>query len=759
MLLIKKLCIAALVCMGFFHSPTSAQRLVPFKLPDTGQLISYTATSGEDADFIINPMSFVANGDGTVTDITTGLMWQKTDGGEMIYDNALAYCKNLALGGYRDWRLPQGMELFSINSFDHLNPAMDTTYFTKTRAEYWWTSEKRADDTTKVWVVNAGGGIGAHPKTETISAGGTKYFHVRAVRDPISTTFSVSRFADAGNGTITDHYTGLVWQKFQSPDSLTWEQALAYSKSTALAGKTDWRVPNIKELQSLNSPALLKPSFNKTWFPAVLAGNYWSSTSMYLTAAKAWDLNVEYGIVSYSDKTLKENVLLVRGGLDNADIHVNEVKIPGGEFVMGDHIGFVDPKHPSDELPLHTVKVAAFSMATTAATNEQYLAYLNASLVKGLIEVRNNIVYSVGDTNIYCYTNQYASYYSIGYSAKVFTITDFRSAHPVVGVMWNGAAAFCNWLSAQNGLQECYNLKTWVCDFTKSGYRLPTEAEWEFAARGGQTNPYYNYPWGNDGDIAKANWPASKDPYEGTTADAYPYTTPAGFYDGTLHLKSQYNWPGGAASYQTTNGANGYGLYDMAGNVWQLINDWYGTNYYSLSPYDNPKGPVYDSASVMPDGKRYRGMRGGNWYNGDIVNSVDDGHSRVSNRNPSYYRGPLDPNHPWYHVGFRVMKNISSSTGVNESGSAVPNDFQLFPNYPNPFNPATTIRFSVPHTSHVILKVYTALGQDAATLVDEVRSPGFYTTSWNGSAQGSGVYFCTLSDGLHRSAMKMILMK
>ena len=616
-------------------SQADAQKLLPFKLPDTGQSIKYTSTSGEDADFIINPMSFTDKGDGTVTDNNTGLMWQKTDGGEMTIENAKEYCTNLTLGGYHNWRLPTSIELFSINNFDHLNPALDTISFTKTQAQYWWTSEKRADDSTYIWVVNAGGGIGAHPKTETVSAGGTRIFCARAVRNPYSTTFSGSRFTDNGDGTITDNDTKLMWQKIQSPDTMTWEQALAYSKSTSLAGKTDWRLPNIKELQSLNMVTLINPSFDKNYFPNILSGNYWSSTSMYLSSSVAWDINVDYGIVSYNDKTLKQNVLLVRGGMDNAYLNLNEVQIPAGSFIMGDHSGFVDPNHPSDELPLHSVAINSMMMAKTVITNQQFLVFLNASLLQGLLEVRNNIVYATGDTNMYCYLHQYAPYYSIGFDGNVFSISDFRANHPVVGVMWDGAAAYCNWLSLQNGLQVCYDLKTWNCDSTQSGYRLPTEAEWEYAGRGGQTNLYYNYPWGNDLVITKANWPDSKDPYEGTDSNSYPFTTPVGFYDGTLHLKSDYNWPGSATSYQTSNGANTYGLYDMAGNVWQFVNDWYETSYYSVSPSDNPKGPIYDSASIMPDGKRYRGMRGGNWYNGDIIDSVNDGHSRVSNRNPS----------------------------------------------------------------------------------------------------------------------------
>jgi phosphatidylethanolamine-binding protein (PEBP) family uncharacterized protein len=92
----------------------------------------------------------------------------------------------------------------------------------------------------------------------------------------------------------------------------------------------------------------------------------------------------------------------------------------------------------------------------------------------------------------------------------------------------------------------------------------------------------------------------------------------------------------------------------MTGNVWQLVNDWYGRDYYAYSPAENPPGPA--SGSIMPDGKPYRGMRGGNWYNGE------NGHSRVSNRNPSYFRGPQDPNHPYYHLSFRVVLPVDAES-------------------------------------------------------------------------------------------------
>jgi hypothetical protein len=281
-------------------------------LSDTGQTTSYTATMGEDADYSINPPSFTDNGDGTITDNVTGLMWQKTDGGEMTFENALDYCTKLNLGGYTDWRLPVCKELFDINDYDQLNPALNTAYFLKTQAGYWWTCITRADDASFVWVVNAGGGIGAHPKTETLSAGGTRLFHIRAVRDTKSAVIIPEHFKDIGDGTIRDNLTGLIWQKIQPAGLFTWEEALIYASDLTLAGKSDWRLPNIKEIQSLNDEKIFKPSFNTIFFPNILSGNFWSSTTMINDPLKAWDINVDYGIVSYNVKTLKENILCVR---------------------------------------------------------------------------------------------------------------------------------------------------------------------------------------------------------------------------------------------------------------------------------------------------------------------------------------------------------------------------------------------------------------------------------------------------------------
>ncbi len=285
--------------------PVVATQLVP----DTGASTGYTNIFGEDNDYTINPMNFKLKSNGVVKDQLTGLMWESTDAGEMTYEEAVNYASNLVLDNKSDWRLPNAYELFTIINFENHRPALDGDYFTDNLAEYWWTSTPRADDTNRIWSMNMGGGIGPHQKTETISAGGSRKFHVRCVRGKeLSATHS---YTDHGDGTVTDQTTGLEWQSGETA-KMTWEQAISYAENLSLGGHNDWRLPNIKELRSINEESRSKPSLNTTYFPNAQSDNYWSSTSQLNHGENAWYVSAQYGIVTYTTKTTPLYVRCVR---------------------------------------------------------------------------------------------------------------------------------------------------------------------------------------------------------------------------------------------------------------------------------------------------------------------------------------------------------------------------------------------------------------------------------------------------------------
>jgi len=310
--------LAALALVGTFSaSAQTARTSTPWtmlRLPDTGQTTRYTQTPGEDSFYTINPPSYKVNGDGTVNDLVTGLQWQQTDGGEMAWAAGVAYCKALDLGGKKDWRLPYVHELFSIAMHETGFPAMDTTAFTKTNAQYWWASEERAGNPEYAWATNAGGGEGAHPKAETISSGGDARYHARCVRGAELSKPGDKPYTDGGNGTVTDNHTGLTWQKTEGLAAATWEEALQYVATLNLGGHNDWRLPNVRELESISSAYTVRPTIDTEAFPGTPNALYWTSTSLARHGERAWTVSFTYGVVSYNNKTDKLHVRAVRGG-------------------------------------------------------------------------------------------------------------------------------------------------------------------------------------------------------------------------------------------------------------------------------------------------------------------------------------------------------------------------------------------------------------------------------------------------------------
>jgi len=286
-----------------------------------------SAFYGENATYSGNVPHYVNNGDGTITDMVTGLMWQQSpdnncDGiinhaDKVSYAAALAGAVGYRLGGHNDWRLPTIKELYSLiefigldldpqgTSYSGLTPFIDTTYFkfgygdlaagdriidgnfvSSTKS----VSYTCGESVDAVFGVNfADGRIKGYP---IIFPGKltTNVFYFRYVRG--NTNYGINNYTDNGNGTISDKATGLMWMKNDNAQAISWENALSYAENFEFAGYSDWRLPGAKELQSIvdytrspkatNSPAI-NPIFNCTKITNE-AGNedypyYWSSTT------------------------------------------------------------------------------------------------------------------------------------------------------------------------------------------------------------------------------------------------------------------------------------------------------------------------------------------------------------------------------------------------------------------------------------------------------------------------------------------------
>lgn len=279
---------------------------VPSRVPDTGQTIDYTATFGEDADYAINTPSYTDNGDGTVTDNVSGLMWQQQDDGTtMDWNAAMAYCDGLALGGYMDWRLPDNKELVSIVNYGTHSPAIDGTYFPNTKQTSYWSSTAYISGTTTWLEVVFDYGTNAM----TANNHSTRTYPVRCVRGGPEWIV----ITDNGDGTVTDNITTLMWQQAEDGTERSWQEALTYCEGLLLAGYDDWRLPNLKELHSIVTYNVY-PAINTNFFPNASAAYHWSSTTKDSFPGIAWNVNFGTGTVDTINKTHKDLARCVRGG-------------------------------------------------------------------------------------------------------------------------------------------------------------------------------------------------------------------------------------------------------------------------------------------------------------------------------------------------------------------------------------------------------------------------------------------------------------
>lgn len=291
---------------------------LPYPVTDTEQTACYDTEGavidcaaatpplqGQDAGYAGFALDYTDNGNGTITDNVTGLMWQQYPGAKMTYTQAVADAFELA--GHADWRLPTIKELYSLIRFSGVDPSgykgtdvsslipfIDTDYFHFQYGDpaagerlidaQFLSATLYANSTETVFGVNfADGRIKAYP-TEN------KTFFVLHVRN--GGDYGVNIFANNGDGTISDNAAGLMWTQSDSGNGLTWTDALGYCEDMETAGHSDWRLPNAKELQSIidyarspnatASPAI-DPAFETT---AIVneAGQtdypyYWTSTT------------------------------------------------------------------------------------------------------------------------------------------------------------------------------------------------------------------------------------------------------------------------------------------------------------------------------------------------------------------------------------------------------------------------------------------------------------------------------------------------
>lgn len=248
---------------------------------------------GQDAQYTGNSPSYTDNGDGTITDNVTGLVWtQEVSRFSMAWAEASSYCDTLTTGGYTDWRLPSIKELWSLRDFSQGWPWLNTDYFhlvgdgTDPRQQHSWSSNRYlVEDEYQNEQVIGDPSFVVNDWTGHIKAMSGKRF-VRAVRG--NTSYGVNNFVDNGDKTITDKATGLMWSKDDSGEGFLWKDALAYAESATIAGYDDWRLPNIKELQSIADYSGVFPAMDTTYFNLTKLINikgqvdypfYWSSTS------------------------------------------------------------------------------------------------------------------------------------------------------------------------------------------------------------------------------------------------------------------------------------------------------------------------------------------------------------------------------------------------------------------------------------------------------------------------------------------------
>ncbi|WP_437972457.1 DUF1566 domain-containing protein [Sorangium sp. So ce260] len=243
---------------------------------------------GQDGNYEIAVPSYT-EGDGTVTDSVTGLTWEKvTESGPLTQSAAQEHCATLSadrVGGIAAWRLPTRRELVSILDFGHTT-AFPDIFFTSAPDSFYWSATDVATDSRFAWgVLASDASVGFFPKdmsgARALCIGG------EGGMAPPDLSF--------GEDWVLDRLTGLVWQRQASLTRFIWSGALEHCEELTLAGKSDWRLPNAKELLSIIDDRLSGPAIDREAFPGTPSDVFWSSTPAIGSADKAVLVNFSNG--------------------------------------------------------------------------------------------------------------------------------------------------------------------------------------------------------------------------------------------------------------------------------------------------------------------------------------------------------------------------------------------------------------------------------------------------------------------------------
>ena len=490
--------------------------------------------------------------------------WFDAASGGSVYNFGTVVTANITL--YAQWTINTYTVSYNFNRGDNTEPSTETVEHggTATRPttdparngytfDGWYTADTGGDAfdfgtvvTANItlyaqWTINTytvsynfNRGDSTEPSTETVEHGGTA---TRPTTDPARNGYTFTGWFDAASGGSVYNFgtevTAAIELYAQWTPTLTIRglSPADGSATTDITPTFSWdTVPGAAgyELRIADS----QPGLENATTVSVTGTSYTPSAALTIGQTHYWKVRAKDWAGQYGDWSA---------------VHSLEVQLPSPDFVhvVGGtfQMGSTESEAGSDESPVHSVTVDSFYMAETELTFDQYDAYCTAAGISKLDDS--------------------------GWG---------RGSRPVINVSWYDAVKYSNWLSEQEGLTPAYEINGTSVSWNQSanGYRLPTEAEWEYVARGGAQSNGYKYSGSNNLDEV-------------------------GWY-----------WDNSGYKTQPVKGkkANELGLYDMSGNVWEWCWDWYDSYYYSSSPGANPTGPSSGS---------YRVLRGGGLFDDSSI--------------------------------------------------------------------------------------------------------------------------------------------